>query len=215
MASTPILTQLERAIETDGGDAAIFDRFRSGERISEIMDGYGLSRGMWYNWLKAGGADRKAAYEEAKTDSADAYADKAEDTLVDERLAIAPTNAEVSLANSKSKFYQWLAGKRNRAAYGDDALVALNVTQNIGSMHLSALLEGGLVPFERPSDLDQIEEAEVLSIEPGEPVVLDACDDFVADVATFDNPPREEVAGAIRKVWEGSVLDDLLVDEED
>ena len=135
-----MLAKLERDVEAAGGDEAVFARIEAGERVGAIMRSYGLSRGMFYRWVKVGGDARRARYQEARRYSADALAEDGREIL--DRLAKAAktrdvSNAEVSLANSRANYRKYLASVYDREQYGERPGVQVNI--GIRDLHLDAL----------------------------------------------------------------------------
>lgn len=162
----PKLQQLVKQITERGGDEYVFDFIREGRPIEGIMrEEFDLSSSMFYRWVHMT-SERELSWERAKVDSGHIYAEKALAALTDERLGVAPTSAEVNLANSRARAYQWRASKVNRAAYGDDALVSIHNEITTGSAHLDALLKHGLgQALEAATNGREIQEAEFTLIE--------------------------------------------------
>ena len=161
------LQALGARIEGQGGEAVIFDRIADGETITAICRTYSVSRRMIYNWIHAGGEDREHGWKLAKELSAEAHAEKAGEVLEDVAGGII-TTADVSLAGKRSAYHQWLAGKRNRKEFGEDA-GKVNVQVNVlADLHLDALRKAGSMSTNSlPSpNTESIEEAEVLAVLP-------------------------------------------------
>lgn len=51
MPGQPVLQELSRQIEEEGGDYVILDRVAVGQKSKEIMASYGLSSAMMYVWI--------------------------------------------------------------------------------------------------------------------------------------------------------------------
>ena len=157
------LQALGARIEGQGGEAVIFDRIADGETITAICRTYSVSRRMIYNWIHAGGEDREHGWKLAKELSAEAHAEKAGEVLEDVAGGII-TTADVSLAGKRSAYHQWLAGKRNRKEFGEDA-GKVNVQVNVlADLHLDALRKAGSMTS--PQSPEVIEDADVLAVLP-------------------------------------------------
>lgn len=166
MTGRPKLKAFCKKIEGMGGDAVILDMVAEGElSIAKIAAKFDASRGMIYDWIKNGGADRREGYQLARRESADALAEQGLeilDDLADERD---PTNAEVSVARERSGYRKWLAGKYNRELYGEAPAASLNVSLNVGDLHLDALRVAGSMDLAPAAESGEIQEAEILAIE--------------------------------------------------
>lgn len=143
MAAQPIMQKLEAEVARQGGDEAIFGRYRAGESPEEIMASYGLSRTMFYQWVHKSD-EREAEWDRSKKDRGHTMVDQALEIVDDPALATAPTSAEVQRAKMRSDFRMKLASKLNRAEFGDDALVNIHNQITTGDLHLDALLKHGL-----------------------------------------------------------------------
>jgi hypothetical protein len=128
-------------VEAAGGDDVIFGRIADGEPVGKVMRGFNRSRYTWHRWIKDGGEERKAKYDEALRLSADALADKAIDAVEDPKAA--ETTAAASITRTKVNAYQWMAAKRHPDTYGDRAGVQVNVGVSIQELHLDSLRHYG------------------------------------------------------------------------
>lgn len=152
----PKLQKLIIDINKAGGPEAIFDRIAAGERIRPLMASFGVSAGMFYNWIKTLGADGREAYELAKKASAEPLV---EEGL--EQLEVADgvlTNADVSLRGKRADYLRFMASKRDPDQFGDKQ-AGVQVNLNLGALHLQAARQLGGMPS------PQIQEAEILAIE--------------------------------------------------
>ena len=145
----PIARRLAGLIVDDGGDAAVLDRVADGEPMVDIAKTYKISRSTLMRWVKKDEA-RHAAYLVAKSESADALVEEAGEILDG---ASTETGPDVQKAKERAAHRRWLASKRDRAQYGDDAKALIAVNVDLSSLHLDALREAG--------HMDQIPEAEV------------------------------------------------------
>jgi hypothetical protein len=184
MPGRPKLTALAKRIEDEGGDSVVLDRISDGESVAKIMKTYNLSRRMFYDWVHMD-SEREKAWKAARRVGAEARVDEGRKILDDmAEPGKMPTNAEVSLANSRANWRKWEAGKADPETYGDDkAAVAVNL--NIGDMHLQALIGGGLAVPEADAspEADAVVDAEILAIEDA-PVAAE--DEFDADPILAD-----------------------------
>jgi hypothetical protein len=119
------------------GEEYILNRVVAGVPPRTIMQAFGLSREMFYSWIRAGGPERRRLYDEARRLAADAHADLAGEVLEELAERGVVTSPEVQLANSRSAYLRWLAEVRNRDVYGTKPTGAIQI--NVGSLHLDAL----------------------------------------------------------------------------
>ena len=165
MAGRPKRAALVKAINTAGGEDAIIDRITAGETIAAIADSLGASRPMLSTFLNRS-PDAKERLTRARETSAHA--------LVEEALAIADsaTHDDDRAKRLQVQMRQWLAGKFNRAAYGDAPAPAVQV--NLGQLHLDSLRRVNANPPPRPahlvvsSPLPSVKAGDTAQMEPGD-----------------------------------------------
>lgn len=157
MAGQPITRQLADRIESDGGDDVILGRVASGEAVKSIAADHGVSYETLRKWINAT-PERRTAYEQAKSDSADALVEEAGEILDDANTDSAP---QVTKAVKRAEHRRWLAAKRDREQYGDDKGLG-QVAGDLGALFLGALRQAGSM-----AEHEQIPVAEVELI--GEP----------------------------------------------
>lgn len=120
-----------RAITAIGGEPEILRRIAAGDTMREIAEELGTTRPMLSTWL-----NRTPESKEALTRARETGAD----SLADESLEIARRTDEENHRGNKVKLSQlnWLAGKWNRAVYGEQPL---QITNNIdlGSAFVAAM----------------------------------------------------------------------------
>jgi transposase-like protein len=150
LTGQPIARRLAERILEEGGDEAVLDRVADGESVVEIAKDYKVSRSTLMRWLKKDDG-RHEAYQEAKSESADALVEEAGDILDNASTESGP---HVQKAKSRAEHKRWLASKRDRVQYGDDAKALIAVNVDLSSLHLDALREVG--------HMSQIPEAVVL-----------------------------------------------------
>ena len=127
----------------DDGEAVVFERIAAAETVGKVAAAFGVSRSSFYGWVKQGGDERRATFEDARRQSADAHAENAV-KILDE--ASSDSTAEVTLARAQSDVRKWLATCFNRAQYGDPGVsVKVNNALNLGQLHLDALKANGMV----------------------------------------------------------------------
>lgn len=125
----------------EAGEAAVFERIAAAETVGKVAESFGVARSSFYGWVKRGGDERRAAFEDARRQSADAHAENAL-RILDE--ASSKSTAEVTLARAKSDVRKWLATCFNRAQYGDPGVnVKVDNVVSIGQLHLDALKANG------------------------------------------------------------------------
>ena len=125
----------------DDGEAVVFERIAAAETVGKVAESFGVSRSSFYGWVKQGGDERRAMFEDARRQSADAHAENAVGIL-DE--ASSYSTAEVTLARAQSDVRKWLATSFNRAQYGDPGVsVKVNNAVSISQLHLDALRAHG------------------------------------------------------------------------
>lgn len=153
-----------RHVEENGGDDFVFDLIADGLPMRKVAEATGCSsRGLLYSWIKLGGDERRRRLEEARKLSAHATAEDAGEILDDlAKSAVPITSADVSLATSRAKYRQWLAGMRNREDFGDRAGVEVNIS--IGEMHIDALRRNSAAAIAAADPDEEIEEADVVEV---------------------------------------------------
>ena len=157
MPGQPITRQLADRIAAEGGDSVILGRVASGEAVKAIAEDHGVSYETLRKWINAT-PERRTAYEQAKSDSADALVEEAGEILDTADDTSAPA---VTKAVKRADHRRWLAGKRDREQYGDEKGLG-QVAGDLGALFLGALQAAGSM-----ADHEQIPEAEVELI--GEP----------------------------------------------
>lgn len=151
MASRPVMKKLKADIDKAGGEQFIFDQIVAGVPVRKIMEPFGVTRGMFYWWLRDGGEERAEGYRLAKEASAETHAEIAGLVLDDLAEKRDFSNAEVSLAGKRSDYHRYLARIRDREQFGDsDTAASLSINLSIGDAHLQALRELGKVS--RPAE---------------------------------------------------------------
>lgn len=153
MTGRPKLNALASSIEEAGGDAVIFDQVADGVYMTTIADEWGVSSQLLRKWVRMT-PERVQAYSAAKLHSADALVEEAGDTL---DKASTLTSQHIAKARAVSGFKQWLAGKRDRAQYGDEQ-AQVNVNLSLPSIHLSLLRKHGRVIEIPEEDVELIDE---------------------------------------------------------
>lgn len=121
-----MLAQIEQA----GGEQAILTRVAAGETITSIAKQFGVHGSTLGNWLNRS-PESKDALVRAR--------EQAAHSLADESLEIARATDEDNHRSNKVKLSQLnhLAGKWNRAVYGDTPMVQIGI--NADQLMLSAL----------------------------------------------------------------------------
>jgi len=175
MAGAPMKRRAWAKFDVREGE--IFDRVASGETMKAIaLDLAGVSRQMLHLWFVAT-PERKKKRDEARKIAAECLIEgipeKIEKALSNPDL----TSAHASLHRESIGFDKWLAGRFNEV-YRDGPQVEINL-QSIGELHLNSLLAHGHVQDEAPAEPERTVEAEVLAIEPAEPLAAE--DEFEAD----------------------------------
>ncbi len=180
MAGSP-KKKLARA-QFDKHEDAIFAAIASGRSMAVVARHFGnVSKAMLYTWIHAGGPERELKWNAAREFAADTIVEDVGDTIDKAIKDPSLTSAQSSLHKERAAHKRWLAGKWNKKLYGEKALVELSV-ESIGELHLNALLKYGLVEPEQIAPVhepERIVEAEVLAIEPAEPLAAE--DEFEAD----------------------------------
>jgi len=112
----------------------------AGDTINVIARRYKVCRRSVYNWIRAGGRERQARFDEARRESAAGLAEEAMEILDAPESAKDPATA--SMARERAKHRQWLASKYDRATFGEQP-AQINVGFNVGALHLEALRQHG------------------------------------------------------------------------
>ena len=141
---------LNQFLHANGGEQeAVFDKVASGIGIDEICKEIGVSRTLFYRWLKEA-PERSVALARARADAAD--------SLVEMAMALpdaADTALDMKRAELKGKTLLWTAGKWNREVYGDSPAVQINISA--GEAHLSALRKRATSALDvEPKDTDNL-----------------------------------------------------------
>lgn len=187
MTGRPMLRDLARRIEDQGGDAVILDRIADGDTITKIARDWDVSRRMIYDWIHLD-EEREQAWAKAKTMSADALVDQAADAL--ESAPATPTNADVSLIDKRVNFKKWLAAKRDRDQYGEEEKRGVEVNVNLQELHLNALREaGGMNGHPKNQEIESVGNAAgVLTVQDADfEVVEEGVDEVLADLMEDDS----------------------------
>ena len=109
------------------GIDVICDRITEGESQAKIARDIGINPSHLSRWL----GQHSARAHEARHQSADASADRAESVLIDAEQ----NSIEITRARELASHYRWMASKRRPAEYGDriqqdiNATVALSIDQ--------------------------------------------------------------------------------------
>ena len=133
---TALCVQIDSEVD---GELEIMERVGAGETSKSIAESYGVSYELLRRWLNLH-PERRRAYDAAKADSADALVEEAGEILDD---ADAESGPSVQKAKSRAEHRRWLASKRDRQQYGDDAKANVQVNVDLSSLHLDALREVG------------------------------------------------------------------------
>lgn len=132
------LAKLPELGSAEEGD--FLDRIAAGETINAQAREMAVSRRAVYLWINADPA-RKAAYKDAKRQSAEVHAERAgtvlEDALEDGRL----DSARAQIYKARSGYEQWLAEKRDPEQFGDRA-TQVNVGIDLGGLFTEVLRAG-------------------------------------------------------------------------
>jgi len=147
MSGRPMMRRIERTVAEKGGDEWVWTMIADGKAMSEVAEAMGCSRPYVYMWMDAK-EGRRAAYEDAKVLSAVAKEEEGQailDDLAGEPDLSAPA---VSLALARSNYRKWQATLRDRATYADKPAAGLELTLNVGALHLDALRMRGPAPRE-------------------------------------------------------------------
>lgn len=127
-------------------EEALFARVAAAETIGEICASLGVNRATFYRWVSAN-EERRKAFDSAREDSADTYAEMSLETL---RTPVASSH-EATMAKALADRQAWMAEKLGRRVYGSDP--AVNITNNnlsLGDLHLDALRKFGTVLQGKP-----------------------------------------------------------------
>lgn len=130
MAGAPKRRGLIKAIAALGGEEAILERIADGVTVTKLAEELGVSRPMLSGFLNRS-SDAAERLARARETSADILA---EDAL---RIADEATHDDDRAKRLQVSTRQWLAGKLNRARYGEAPTVAMQF--NYGELTLEAL----------------------------------------------------------------------------
>jgi len=113
-----------------GGEEGLFEQIGSGVKVSELISALGVSEGAFYSWAETT-PERSEEFARARA--------RAAHVLAEQGLAIVDGADAVTanLANVRARYRQWLAGKWNQQAYGENK-AQVNVQVNITDAHLMA-----------------------------------------------------------------------------
>ena len=113
-----------------GGEEGLFEQIGSGVKVSELIGALGVSEGAFYSWAETT-PERSEEFTRARA--------RAAHVLAEQGLAIVDGADAVTanLANVRARYRQWLAGKWNQQAYGENK-AQVNVQVNITDAHLMA-----------------------------------------------------------------------------
>ena len=149
MAGQPRLNALVSAIESAGGDDVIFDRIADGEFLTSVAEDWDVSSQLLRKWIRLD-PERVKRYDAAKHASADALVEDAGEIL---DKASTLSSQHIAKEKSRAEFKKWLATRRDREQYGDDA-AQVNVNLNLGQLHLDTLRHKGRVIELPPEDVE-------------------------------------------------------------
>lgn len=96
------------------GEDSVIDMISDGYSLTHIARKVGVARSALCAWINAE-SDRSARVKIVRIEAADAYADRAEDVL----LEADDTAIGLQRARELAHHYRWVASKRNPAAFGD------------------------------------------------------------------------------------------------
>lgn len=167
MAGQPLKRACYAAL--DAREDEIFDRLAGGEFVTRICEdvladpyeeaGQGEPNTyLFYSWLDAE-PGRRERFNRVRRSAADAMAEDSVRLLDDAREEGVKSTAEATLARSQSSSRQWLAGKLNRARYGEGKQAGVEVNLSLGELHLEALKEHGQMDYQEDGDR-QLEDGE-------------------------------------------------------
>ena len=154
----PMKDAPQQAKLEDVGEEEIMGLIADGETIGTLGKRWGVSRRTFYNWINAGGKERREKLNEAKRLAAESLVDDA-----DQKLASATVD-NIVLVREQAKHLVWKAGKLDRDTWGEKPN-AVNVNLDLGALHLDALRKLGKVePRALPAPLEVLP-AEVVTDE--------------------------------------------------
>ncbi len=142
MAGQPLTRRMAARIADEGGDSVVLDRVADGVALTQIAKDLGVGRETLRRWCNKTPA-RKQAYLDAKSAAAGALVEEAGQILDDASVESGP---HIQKARSRAEHRRWLASKRDRAQYGEDAKLQIGVALDLSGLHLSALREVGHMP---------------------------------------------------------------------
>jgi len=131
-ATLPLTTA--RRLDAMGIDA-ICAEIAGGTSQSQFARDNGIAPQTFVDWIAAD-AVRSARIREARSLSADAYADKAEDVLLGE-----DNPQMLPRARELASHYRWMASKRRPSEYGDKQVIDLNAQITITPEQLDANIQ--------------------------------------------------------------------------
>lgn len=115
------------------GEDKVIDLIHDGYSLTHIARKCDVARSALCAWIDAK-SDRSARVKLARMEAADAYADKAEDAL----LEAGDTPIALQRARELAHHYRWVASKRNPGAFGDRMKAEV---EHSGSVDVSVSIE--------------------------------------------------------------------------
>ena len=138
MPGQPKTREMMDRIETAGGAQALLERISAGETMISIARALDVSRSVISGLLNDEHAE---ALKEARKRAATVYVEEALE------IADAATPATERVEKLKADTRRWLAGRWDRAAFGDNSRPDVQV--NIGALHIEALRHYNVLQKER------------------------------------------------------------------
>lgn len=180
------MQRLAKHIEANGGEEWVFNFVAEGLSMKKVAERIGASsRGMLYLWIDMDRDRRRRLLQEARERSADAHAEDGLEILDGLEAEMAVTSAEVQRANSRANYRKWLAGVRNREAYGEPK-AGVDVNVNIGSLHLDAL--------RAHANSEALDESGLTAVPPSTPEAEPVEADYTIEEDTVDDEDVNELA---------------------
>lgn len=124
------------------GLETLLSHVKDGMSMNKIAKKYKLTRSCLYDWCMQPG--NLQAFNKARTDSAEAYADLAADTIIKAQSKLA-----VEKAKALAMHYRWMAKMKDPATFSDKTKV-----EHSGGINLIELLtpKSNIVPENPPQD---------------------------------------------------------------
>lgn len=139
MAGTPMRNAQARILKERLEE--LVDALSEGLTDSEAMRRLGIKRHA-LGWLESHDTDAAEAIQRARKQGAIAMASDTVD--IADKLELNVMADPVRVAQARIGTRQWLASRRNREAFGEQAKVAVQV--NVGNLHLTALQHSRQTP---------------------------------------------------------------------